>query len=79
MALADHLTPSGPRAHRMSLILDGITGADREVLITAILDPDFTHADIGKALRAEGYDITNNAVGDFRRDKKKMEALNESR
>ena len=79
MALADHLTPSGPRAHRLSIILDGITGTDREVLVNAILDPDFTHADIGKALRAEGYDITNNSVGDFRRDNKKMEALNESR
>ena len=79
MALADHLTPSGPRANRLTLILDGVTGADREALVAAILDPGFSHADIGNALRAEGYDIPDAAVGAFRRDNKKMEALNESR
>ena len=79
MALAERLTPSGPRANRLSLILDGINGADRDALIAAILDADFSHANIGDALRSEGYDITNAAVGAFRRDRKKMEALRESR
>ena len=75
MALADHLKASGPRTDRLTLILDGIEGEDRAVLIAALRDPGYTHADIGKALRAVGHDITNNAIGDFRRNNKKMGAL----
>lgn len=75
MALADHLKASGPRTDRLTLILDGIEGEDRAVLIAALRDPGYTHADIGKALRTEGYDITDKAIGDFRRDPKKMGTL----
>ena len=75
MALADRLKASGPRIDRLTRILDGLEGDDRVALVTALLDPDYTHADIGDALRDEGYDITNNHVGDFRRNNKKMGAL----
>ena len=75
MALADHLKASGPRTDRLTIVLDGLEGRERALLITALRDPDYLHADIGKALRAEGYDITNNAIGDFRRDAKKMGSL----
>lgn len=75
MALADRLKASGPRIDRLTLILDGLEGEDRAALVTALRDPNYMHADIGDALRAEGYDITNNHVGDFRRNHKKMGAL----
>ena len=75
MALEDHLKASGPRIDRLTLILDGLEGKDRALIVAALRDRNYTHADIGKALRAVGHDITNNAVGDFRRDDKKMGAL----
>ena len=75
MALADHLKASGPRIDRLTLILDGLEGKDRALIVAALRDPDYRHADIGKALRAVGHDITNNAIGDFRRNDKKMGAL----
>ena len=75
MALADRLKATGPRIDRVTLILDGLEGDDRDALITALHDPKYTHANIGDALRDEGYDITNNHVGDFRRNPKKMGAL----
>ena len=75
MELADHLKASGPRADRLTIILDSIEGKNRAALVAALRDPNYGHADIGRALRAVGHDITNNAIGDFRRNSKKMGAL----
>ena len=75
MELADHLKASGPRIDRLTLILDSLEGKNRALIVAALRDRNYTHADIGKALRAVGHDITNNAIGDFRRNDKKMGAL----
>ena len=75
MALEDHLKASGPRTDRLTIILGGLEGKDRALIVAALRDRNYKHADIGKALRAVGHDITDKAIGDFRRDDKKMGTL----
>ena len=66
MPLADHLHKSNAKIDKVELAMESMTPEDREVLLNALADSSFSHADIGRALRAEGHDLTDSQVRHYR-------------
>ena len=64
--LADHLHKSNAKIDKVELAMKSMTPDDREVLLNALADSSFGHADIGRALRAEGHGISDSQVRYYR-------------
>lgn len=66
MTMADALaafktTPRGPKCS-LCVLLTKLDKADKTAVEAALADDTFTHAAIGRALKAEGHHITANTV-----------------
>lgn len=65
MALSDHLKKTG-HGDAVTRAMEAMEEMDRSVLIEALRDPGYRHADIGDALRAEGYPVSDRQVAHHR-------------
>lgn len=69
MSLANTLVKTNVRQDKVIALLEKLQGEDRTALTEALQDYElggFSHADISRALRVEGHDISPEQVRGFR-------------
>ena len=85
MALADHIPKPSTSGDIVSRLIATLNDDDYDTLKALLLGRyEYSHAAIAEALEAAGLTVdgdyvTGNHIGKFRRDRKKMESLNEPR
>lgn len=66
MALAEHLRKTKVKHNTVAHTLTVMSAEDRQVLSAALADEGYSHADIGRALRREGYPVSDDQVRNHR-------------